>query len=594
MKSGPGGPEKQAWSALLDFPEAVRQRKADQRSRKSKFGPLGDAAVPPGQSETSGRVKLKEADRRRGPSAEQKLQQEGDPMKRALQRQLKSGTFICALWVGLCFTLTSAIYLAWVYRLVAVTGNRMTDWISMVAGYLCQALGIGLTMFQLRGSEQHFGRENSLFPRRFLLAIAALILFAVPSLFEVTRAGVICFGMIMNLVCGIISGFYLFVIQVFAEEQHRGIVFGTGYAFSSIALGIWSFALGGSLRNGKTAMPVCMMLALLLLVVTYRAHIFESERTTAAVTEHAMTGVEEGEAQQEEGKAQQVPRLSGQTPCASSQLSDVTSRSIILFSCFTVILISMVKNLGFAFPSSDIEAGLLPELSRIAYAAGLIIAGLVIDRDRKNGMLCTVSALVIPFVMLGLSGEPVSRTLIWGLGYLFTGFFSVFRVVLFFDIAARYRMPQLAPLGLLTGRVGDAAGTGISLLLAGQKPAMVAVTVLLFIPTVFILSALYRKLYEPETIVQRDEQEIFRTFCLHNDLSSRESDVLRLVLSEQTNGEIAGALFISESTVKYHVRNVLQKTGCKNRKELQRMYLSALYPQGVSAGAEGQEAPGRV
>lgn len=508
-------------------------------------------------------------------------------MRHALQRQLKSGTFICALWVGLCFTLTSAIYLAWVYRLVAVTGNSMTDWISMVAGYLCQALGIGLTMFLVRGNERRFGRETSLFPRSFLFAIAALILFAVPSLFEVTRAGVICFGMIMNLVCGIISGFYLFVIQVFAEEQHRGIVFGTGYAFSSIALGIWSLALGGSLRNGKTAMPVCLMLVLLLLVMSYRMHLFESEKTTAAITEHAMTGVEEGE-------AQQMSRLSGQTACASSQLSDVTSRSIILFSCFTVILISMVKNLGFAFPSSDIEAGLLPELSRIAYSAGLIIAGLVIDRDRKNGMLCTVSALVIPFVMLGLSGEPVSRTLIWGLGYLFTGFFSVFRVVLFFDIAERYRMPQLAPFGLLTGRVGDAAGTGISLLLAGRKPAMVAVTVLLFIPTVFILSALYRKLYEPETIVQRDEQEIFRTFCLHNDLSSRESDVLRLVLSEQTNGEIAGALFISESTVKYHVRNVLQKTGCKNRKELQRMYLSALYPQGVSAGAEGQEAPGRV
>jgi hypothetical protein len=30
--------------------------------------------------------------------------------------------------------------------------------------------------------------------------------------------------------------------------------------------------------------------------------------------------------------------------------------------------------------------------------------------------------------------------------------------------------------------------------------------------------------------------------------------------------------------VKYHVRNVLQKTGCKNRTELRRKYTSALYP----------------
>ena len=51
-----------------------------------------------------------------------------------------------------------------------------------------------------------------------------------------------------------------------------------------------------------------------------------------------------------------------------------------------------------------------------------------------------------------------------------------------------------------------------------------------------------------------------------------------MVLDSRANGEIAEALFITESTVKYHVHNVLQKTGCRNRTELQRKYAAALYP----------------
>ena len=68
------------------------------------------------------------------------------------------------------------------------------------------------------------------------------------------------------------------------------------------------------------------------------------------------------------------------------------------------------------------------------------------------------------------------------------------------------------------------------------------------------------------------------TFCLQHDFSGRERDVFRQLLSGRTNGEIAEALFITENTVKYHVRNLLQKTGCKNRTELQRQYTAALYP----------------
>ncbi|CAM9987371.1 unnamed protein product, partial [Chrysoparadoxa australica] len=47
-------------------------------------------------------------------------------------------------------------------------------------------------------------------------------------------------------------------------------------------------------------------------------------------------------------------------------------------------------------------------------------------------------------------------------------------------------------------------------------------------------------------------------------LSSREKDILKLILKERTNQEIADDLFISTRTVDSHKRNMLDKTGCKN------------------------------
>ena len=47
-------------------------------------------------------------------------------------------------------------------------------------------------------------------------------------------------------------------------------------------------------------------------------------------------------------------------------------------------------------------------------------------------------------------------------------------------------------------------------------------------------------------------------------LTSREKEVLRLILKEYSNQEIADELFISPRTVDAHKRNLLEKTGSKN------------------------------
>ena len=50
-------------------------------------------------------------------------------------------------------------------------------------------------------------------------------------------------------------------------------------------------------------------------------------------------------------------------------------------------------------------------------------------------------------------------------------------------------------------------------------------------------------------------------------MTAREQDVLKLVARGMSNAEIAGELFVSENTVKTHVKNVLGKLQMKNRTE---------------------------
>jgi DNA-binding NarL/FixJ family response regulator len=50
-----------------------------------------------------------------------------------------------------------------------------------------------------------------------------------------------------------------------------------------------------------------------------------------------------------------------------------------------------------------------------------------------------------------------------------------------------------------------------------------------------------------------------------SELTARELDVLKLIVSGKSNKEIGTALFISEATVKTHINNLLSKLGVSDR-----------------------------
>jgi DNA-binding NarL/FixJ family response regulator len=71
-----------------------------------------------------------------------------------------------------------------------------------------------------------------------------------------------------------------------------------------------------------------------------------------------------------------------------------------------------------------------------------------------------------------------------------------------------------------------------------------------------ILEEFSRQRQEPEDTVPRDE------------LTEREQDVLQAVSRGTTNREVAAALYISENTVKFHMKNILDKLHLRSRGEV--------------------------
>ncbi|MDC7226778.1 MAG: helix-turn-helix transcriptional regulator [Spirochaetales bacterium] len=75
----------------------------------------------------------------------------------------------------------------------------------------------------------------------------------------------------------------------------------------------------------------------------------------------------------------------------------------------------------------------------------------------------------------------------------------------------------------------------------------------------------YMHRYEPE---EKDLSKLTECFCLAMEISEREGEIVRLLIEGRSNNEISESLFISQNTVKTHVRNIYRKAGVSNRLQL--------------------------
>ena len=477
------------------------------------------------------------------------------PYKRS-QSEIPDVAFTLAL-IFACFTLASTSYLAWLYRLMEFAPAVSIETVTMVGGYAFQALGIGFMCTLMRVKPSSRGRVP------FITAIAIHFACATVAILARTPESLIALGFAMNFFYGIVCAFYLHRLSRWVPCNHRGLAFGGGYACSVVVTWALSLLQDGSPLPSTDAIIVCAVLSFTAIGMVAASNRFASPHTDSPAEQLAINTPDS-------------IALDAADDSRGETKASVHATDILSLACITVLLLSLVKNIGFGFPAADLVESVSLESSRLFYAAGLLIAGFIADTNRKYAALCCIAALVFPFALLTLASEPIPGTILWAADYLFFGFFSVYRVVLFSDIAADSGRGYLAGFGMLFGRIGDALGTALWLALGSSIVALVAVAAVLFAATIFAFYHLFLRLYPAHSKPRKSEQQRFEEFAAAYGVSVREREVLRLVLAERTNAEIASELFITEGTVKYHVHNLFKKTACASRRDL-----IAKYHEGV-------------
>ena len=443
--------------------------------------------------------------------------------------RLRVGMLVCV-----CFTMAPMGYFAWFYNVVNLADASTVDFYTLVLAYFVQAAGVCAYM----------AARHALGKRAVLGTVyVSLVLFALslePAALSGNATVALVVGLVMNIPCGYLQGHYLTCVAELVPATWRGRVFAWGYAAATVAS--WLIAsYGGNLTSGVPGLATCLLLALL-----------------AAVCLHA------------------VSRLENPVELAPS-LELPSLRSLVLLVGAAVVVASLVKNTGFRSLATEFAGGSI-EMSRLFYGVGLIMAGLVADRDRRLALVCCAASLAVPFLQLALEGFEVSGFVLWSLDYFLQSFFIVWRVTVFADLADSSGRIWLAGAGLAFGRIGDAVGTWLTEALASSGVVLVALAFALFVLSFILLLLVSRRMYDTSAAgaVANDEFDPLVEFCDSHDLSRREQDVLYFLIDGRTNAETAKELGVTEATVKFHVSNILKKTGCASRNDVAKLYNKSL------------------
>lgn len=429
------------------------------------------------------------------------------------------------LLIGFTFIGTGAAYMVQLYRLFNYFDGNIVSLITGGLYYVLQAISIGIVAFIFSKNSYVAGGRSLPFAATITIFICSLI-----SVLSTSSAVIISSGIFMNLAIGVLSGCYLTKLATDVPQQRRGVVFGVAYSLGSIGTWLLSLPMEGKFLRSNASL--IFISALLIISLLFLLHL-PSYAKKINEKQFILSGFD---------------------------------KKLIRHSAAVLFLLSLVYTLGFSFPLKSASDSIYIEFTRAFYAVGLIIAGIISDKSRRWGAICCVASLAFPFAALSLGSSFTGETIMWIFAYLFLGFFSVYRILVFSDISAKAGLPALAVLGLCAGRLGDAAGAlGASLLV--DIPLIIfssitfAFVILLFFP-------LYQRIYSPSIDAEEIERQLLKNYSDRFRLSARELEILTLIVQGMSNPEIASALYITESTVKFHTGNIYKKTGLTNRSEL--------------------------
>ena len=438
------------------------------------------------------------------------------------------------LTIAICFLYLGSAYMSQFYRLMDYCDGDRVDLITSFGNYMFQAAGIVLFMSLFKFKAEIAG--SRIF---FAVVLAFGTVFMALSQLSDSAVVIIWSGYVFNVHTGVVFGYYLTQFACFMHAGLASVMYGTAYAAGSIGTYVMSLIGDGDFLKSGIITVIYALLAAAAAVITLTGS--PISRSEPAGNRKAVTG----------------PLI---------QLSVI----VIIMTVISVI----GSGLYFSLPQAeDVNWNLI----RTFYSAGLIITGIVMDKDRRIGEILTTVSLIYPLIATALIGEGVTGTVTMGLGYFFRGCLTIYYVIMFADIGKRTGRYFIAPLGLCLSRVTESLITLILMSFKFTNLVQIVTTALFFVPLIILV--IIRQTLSHQTVPDAqtqvpaaviDVKQRLALFSHKYNLTAREAEILELMHDNMTDDEISARIGISRNTVRFHVSNILKKTNSASRVEASR------------------------
>jgi DNA-binding CsgD family transcriptional regulator len=210
----------------------------------------------------------------------------------------------------------------------------------------------------------------------------------------------------------------------------------------------------------------------------------------------------------------------------------------------------------------------------------------------KNMIYFAVSLTGLAYVLFVILGDSIfgfylTITAIQ-IGY---NLFSLFVWLLIGNLSTRYKAPfRFFGLGLFSILLGTFLGGFLSEYYYLQGDAPELITALSAIAAIFVALLLLPWLLEQSTEIKdssdqvnverlMSDQHFLDELYLKAGLTPREIEIVGLLMEGCTNQAIAEKLYISENTLKTHLRNIYRKTRVRKKSELLALIASKTLPR---------------
>ncbi len=467
---------------------------------------------------------------------------------KAFMYRNKNFIFCCVIMAAV-YLLDSLIFFSQMELMYDFFSRKTIGAISTGWAYLTQGVGLVLFMF-LYKTRSHLSARRGFQVTMFLLEVPVLMI----SILVPGKVVLICMIVLLNIIVGIHTGFTFTLAAAHAPASRLGLCYGLAYAVGALGTWLISEITGGVLTSYRIIFVDSLIIALIVVLILMYRDAFGDGRD---------------EETDDSGFAGQALGLSPDTE---------KGRKILILLCLVIAIMAPISSIG---TNNNLYVEYCRELDLLAqrsfYAVGLIAAGLIIDKNRVIGGVCALVSLIYPIVLIMIYRESGLVTLVIGMSYAILGFFAVYRAVSFMSVAAESRKLQFAPLGLTVARVCEAVVVLAIAETGCDELTLVILVSVLFIPLVLLFYYMEKMKNTPIEVplegareLSGDERRV--AFAKRYGLTRREEEISMFLSEGRSNGEIAELLQLSENTVRFHVSNILKKTGMKDRNEVSRAY----------------------